>query len=134
MRVYSYLSINLDASNRRRESKFRSITIIIRIGVCLYCVQIGGSENALIIIKMIQNKFANALCIWVIIVNTIPNANVTIRSSCDHMPAKTTNKSFDAISNKHIPLTSHFPYNNNAIDHLYAHIVNTIFYMAYLKE
>lgn len=36
---------------------------------------------------MIQYEFADTLCIGVIVVHSIPNANIPVRSSCNHMPA-----------------------------------------------
>lgn len=89
--LHAYLCIRLDARHRSREPKLRAIAIGIGVSEGLHCVQIGRCQDAVLVIHMIQYELAHALRIWIIVVDTVPNANVAVSAGRDHMTAKVTN-------------------------------------------
>lgn len=82
----TYFVIHFDARDRCSETEFSSITIAARISVRLDGVHIGRRQNSFIIIHMVQHELPNAPRIRIVVIDTIPQANVTIAASCDHIP------------------------------------------------
>lgn len=82
----SYLLVHFDACDWCCESEFGAIAVKVWISVGLDCVQIGGSENAFIVVRMVQNEFTNTLRVWIVIVHPIPDTNITVRPSRNDIP------------------------------------------------
>lgn len=85
----TYFVIHFDAGDRCGETKLSAITIAVRIGVRLNGIHVGRCQNSIVVEHMVQHEFADTSCIGIVVVDTVPNANVTIAASCDHVPIPT---------------------------------------------
>lgn len=85
----NYFVIHFDARDSRCKAEFGAIAITLWIRVRLNRVHVGRRQNAIIVKYMVEHEFADTASIWVVVIDTVPYANVAIATSCDHEPDKT---------------------------------------------
>lgn len=86
------LVINPNACDGSREPKFNAIPIALRKRKGLHGIQIGGHQHPATVVANGQHEFADALRSRIVVVDAIPDANVTVGSGRDNVTV-TTRKS-----------------------------------------
>lgn len=136
----TYFVIHFDACDGGGETKFSAITIAIRISVRLNSIHVGRCQNTIAMEHMIKYKFTDASCVWIIVIDAIPYANVTIVTGGNHetLAGKTMQRSFFVESEIKIQmrstLTCHRRRNNNGHGHLCVHNANSFVWKTFFTR